>query len=70
VDVQALTATGTPGTYATNLRLRSTTEFRALFRKPTDEPLLAVTSATVRVTVTGSCSLPPCPQSVPVTGER
>jgi hypothetical protein len=70
VDAQVLTATGTPGTYAANLRLRSTTEFRAVFRKPDDEPLLAVTSSTVRVTVTGGCSLPPCPQSMPRTGER
>jgi hypothetical protein len=70
VDAQVLTATGTPGTYAANLRLRSTTEFRAVFRKPSDEPLLAVNSAVARVTVTGGCSLPPCPQSMPRTGER
>ena len=70
VDAQVLTGTGTPGMYAATLRLRTTTEFRAVFRKPSDEPLLAITSATVRVTVNGGCSLPPCPQAVPVTGER
>ena len=69
-DAQVLSATGTPGTYAVTLRLRSTTEFRAVFRKPSDEPLLATTSGTVRVTVNGGCSLPPCPQAMPVSGGR
>ena len=68
-DAQVLSATDARAAQsAVTLRLRSTTEFRAVFRKPSDEPLLATTSGTVRVTVNGGCSLPPCPQAMPVPG--
>ena len=64
-DYQTLAGAGTAGTYTTLVRLRSTADYRVVFRKPSDEPLKAFTSGSVRVTVTGGCSLPPCPMSIP-----
>jgi len=65
IDVQALPAAGTSGSYAVSLRLRTTAEFRVVFRKPTDEGVRSSTSGTVRVTVTGGCTGSPCPLSAP-----
>ena len=64
-DDQVLVGAG-GGTYTGIQRLRSTTDWRLVFRKPSDEGLRAFTSAAIRVTVTGACSTPPCPLSIPV----
>jgi hypothetical protein len=67
-DVQTLPGAGSSGSYAVTLRLRSTADWRAVFRKPIDEGLRAITGSPVRVTVTGGCTGSPCPLSVPVAG--
>lgn len=48
------------GAYTFSIRLQAPTEFRGVFKTPTDEGLRGDTSATVRVSV-GGCSIPPCP---------
>ena len=57
-------AVGSSGTYSLAIRLQSATEFRAVFKTPTDEGLNGDTSPTVVVTVAG-CSVPPCPLFAP-----
>jgi hypothetical protein len=61
--VGAMTPDG-PGTYVSNVALTAATEFRAVFKTPTDEGLRGDTSATALVTVSG-CTTSPCPASVP-----
>jgi hypothetical protein len=67
-DVQAMPGAGTAGDYAVTMRLRSTADWRVVFRKPIDEGLRAVTGSPVRVTVTGGCTGSPCPLSKPIAG--
>lgn len=67
-DVQTLPGAGTTGDYTVTLRVRSTADWRMVFRKPTDEGLRAVTGSSVRVTVAGGCTGSPCPLSAPVAG--
>ena len=51
---------GSSGTYRTALTLRTGTEFRAVFKAPSDEGLNADSSPTVSVRV-GPCTISPCP---------
>jgi hypothetical protein len=51
---------GASGTYTLKTSVTVTTEYRAVFRAPTDEGLQGDISSTVKVTVSG-CSRPPCP---------
>ncbi len=53
-------APGSSGTYSLAIKLQSSTEFRAVFKTPSDEGLNGGTSPTVAVAVAG-CSAPPCP---------
>ena len=57
-------AVGSSGTYSLSVKLQSSTEFRAVFKTPTDEGLTGDTSPTVAVAVAG-CSTPPCPLIAP-----
>lgn len=60
-------AVGSSGTYSLAVKLQSATEFRAIFKTPTDEGLNADTSPAVTVAVAG-CSTPPCPLAAPAAG--
>jgi hypothetical protein len=51
---------GSSGSYRMTVTLRTATEFRAVFKAPSDEGLGADTSPTVKVSV-GSCTTAPCP---------
>lgn len=68
-DVQVLPADTGTGNYAATLRLRSTADWRVVFRKPADEGIRAFTTGSTRVTVTGGCTGSPCPLSAPVAGQ-
>ena len=64
-DYQVLPASGSPGGYAVTLGIRSTADWRVIFRKPADEGVRTAVSGTVRVTVTGPCTSAPCPLAAP-----
>ena len=57
-------AVGSSGTYSLVITLLASTEFRAVFKTPTDEGLNGDTSPVVTVPVP-DCTTPPCPLSVP-----
>ena len=57
-------AVGSSGTYSLVIMLLASTEFRAVFKTPTDEGLNGDTSPVVTVPVP-DCTTPPCPLSVP-----
>jgi hypothetical protein len=59
--VATMTASSPTGSYVTPVRLRASTEFRAVYTAPSTEGLRSDTSPTVRVTV-GACT-GTCPQS-------
>ncbi len=61
VTVGAMTAAAS-GTYKLAVRLQGATEFRAVFKTPTDEGVNGDTSGTVSVSV-GACTSAPCPLS-------
>ena len=62
-DIVTMSGGGTAGTYLTSANAWSTTDYRAVFRKPSNEGLRAATSGTVTVSVTPSCTSS-CPSSV------
>ena len=55
---------GASGTYKLALRLQAATEFRAVFKTPSDEGINGDTSGTVSVAV-GRCTVAPCPLLAP-----
>ena len=55
----------TAGTYTVGLVMRSTSDLRAVFRKPSSEGLRGSSSAAITVTVSAACTTGLCPQSVP-----
>jgi hypothetical protein len=57
-------AVGSSGTYSLVILLLASTEFRAVFKTPTDEGLNGDTSPVVVVPVP-DCATPPCPLSAP-----
>lgn len=57
---------GPAGTYLSSLRLTAATEFRAVFKAPSNEGLRADTSPVVTVAVS-TCTTSPCPVSEPLT---
>lgn len=65
VDVFTMVPGSSAGTYSVGLTMRSTSDIRAVFRKPSNEGLRASSSATVMVTVSAACTTPLCPQSAP-----
>ena len=50
------------GTYQIKISPTATYEWRGLMAAPADEGIRASSSAAARVTVSGGCSSPPCPQ--------
>lgn len=63
-DVATLPPGSSAGTYTTSLTMWTSGDYRALFRKPSNEGLRSSSSATTRVTVTAPCVTQVCPQSV------
>jgi hypothetical protein len=68
-DVLTMGPSSTAGTYSVGLVMRSTSDLRALFRKPSSEGLRGSSSATITVSVSAACTTGPCPQSVPTPGQ-
>jgi hypothetical protein len=68
-DVLKMVPGSTSGTYSVALVMRSTSDLRALFRKPTSEGLRGSSSAAVTVTVSAACTTDMCPQAVPTLGQ-
>jgi hypothetical protein len=66
VDLVTLGPAASSGTYAGSLTVRASQDYRALFRKPSNEGVRGDTSATVAITVKSACSGSICPQSVQV----
>ena len=64
-DVTTMTAGSSAGTYAGSVTVWTGRDYRALFRKPAGEGLLASSSAVVSIAVTATCTGGPCPQSAP-----
>ncbi len=63
-DVLTMNDSSAAGAYTASLTMRSSQDYRALFRKPSNEGVRTDFSATVSITVSASCS-GPCPQSIP-----
>jgi hypothetical protein len=63
-DVFTMTP-GSAGTYTVGLTMRSTSDIRAVFRKPPGEGLRGSSSAPITVTVSAACTTTLCPQSAP-----
>jgi hypothetical protein len=63
-DVLTMNDSSAAGAYTASLTMRSSQDYRALFRKPSNEGVRTDASATVSITVSASCS-GPCPQSIP-----
>jgi hypothetical protein len=61
VDVATMSPGSAAGTYVTSVTARVATDYRALFRKPSNEGLRASSSATVGVLVVPSCLTTSCP---------
>ena len=62
-DVVAMTAGAASGAYSGSVTVRSSGEYRALFRKPPGEGVRASASSSVAVTVTAACVQLICPLS-------
>jgi hypothetical protein len=60
-DALTMSAGSTAGSYAGSLVVRTTTELRALFRKPSGEGLRSSSSSSVVVTATPPCLMDVCP---------
>ena len=68
-DVLTMIPGSTAGTYSVGLVMRTTSDLRALFRKPSSEGLRSSSSAPITVTVSAACTTGPCPQFAPVPGQ-
>lgn len=66
-DVLTMNPGATAGTYTVGLVMRSTSDLRAVFRKPSSEGIRTSSSAAITVTVSAACITGLCPQSVPDT---
>lgn len=64
-DVFRMVPGSTAGTYSVGLVMRTTSDLRALFRKPSAEGLRGSSSAAITVSVSAACTTDLCPQSVP-----
>jgi hypothetical protein len=62
-DVMTLGGTSTNGMYRGSLTVRSTQEYRSLFRGPSNEGVDTDGSAAITVSVSSACSGSACPQS-------
>ena len=68
-DVLTMVPCSAAGTYSVGLVMRSTSDLRALFRKPSSEGIRGSSSAAVTVTVSAACTTGLCPQSIPASGQ-
>ena len=68
-DIAIMGPGGASGVYISSQFLRSTGDWRVVFRKPSTEGLRAATSPTVTVTA-GACTSGQCPLSAPHVGQR
>ena len=68
-DIAVMGTAGSSGVYTSSQVLRSTGDWRIVFRKPSSEGLRAATSPTVTVTV-GACTSGQCPLGAPHQGWR
>ena len=68
-DVLTMVPGSTAGTYSVGLVMRTTSDLRALFRKPSSEGLRGSSSAAISVTVSAACTTGICPQSIPAPGQ-
>ena len=68
-DVLKMVPGSAAGTYSVGLVMRSTSDLRALFRKPSSEGIRGSSSAAITVTVSAACTTGLCPQSIPVSGQ-
>ena len=68
-DVLTMVPGSTAGTYSAGLVMRSTSDLRALFRKPSSEGLRGSSSAAISVKVSAACTTGLCPQSIPEPGQ-
>jgi hypothetical protein len=68
-DVLTMVPGSTAGTYSAGLVMRSTSDLRALFRKPSSEGIRSSSSAPITVMVSAACTTGPCPQSIPASGQ-
>ena len=66
-DVFTMVPAASAGTYSVGLTMRSTSDLRAIFRKPAGEGLRASSSTPITVSVTAACTTGLCPQSSPGT---
>ncbi|HEY3336148.1 MAG TPA: hypothetical protein VGK16_13030 [Candidatus Limnocylindrales bacterium] len=67
-DVLTMSPTTAAGTYTASLTIRSSQDYRALFRKPANEGLRSDFSGAVSISVTAACTSL-CPQSAPAPGQ-
>ncbi len=65
VDVFTMVPGSSAGPYSVGMAMRSTSDIRAVFRKPSNEGLRGSSSAAVPVTVAAACTTTLCPQSTP-----
>ena len=65
-DLVTMGAGSAAGTYTTSVTVRSSQDYRALFRKPSSEGVRSDASPTVTVKATSTCTGGLCPQSAPV----
>lgn len=67
-DVLTMGAGSAAGTYTASLTVRASQDYRALFRKPSNEGVRSDASPTVSITVTAACTST-CPQSAPTDSQ-
>ena len=63
-----MSAASAAGTYTASLTVRASQDYRALFRKPSNEGVRSDFSGTVSITVSASCTSL-CPQSTPTADQ-
>ena len=65
-DVMTMSPASAAGTYTASLTIRASQDYRALFRKPSNEGLRTDFSPAISITVSAACTSL-CPQSAPTT---
>jgi hypothetical protein len=63
-DLDTMDAGASAGTYTAVVVVPVDRDYRAVFRKPANEGLLASSSASISISTTPRCTQQPCPQSV------
>jgi hypothetical protein len=67
-DVATMGAASAAGTYVASVSVRTSQDYRALFRKPAAEGLQSTWSGAVAMTVSAACTTSICPQSAGASG--